>query len=262
MPTGVVFTILTVDVQKARLIWITRGWGARGTSWLIDRGTFYGDTADEQVWNDLALMLTQPVCGLPIRLVFIDSGFRPGKPDELPLNRIYDFCRRFPRLVRPTKGSSKPLRTPLVVSKIEVTTAGKAAKYGLDLVRLDTDHWKSWVHERVRWPQDQPGAWNLPIDIDDDYCLQIVSEARLRKPSGGAIWVRKSRENHFLDCEAMQAAAAFMLNVQRITIEQADAFNAQRVNEAAAAPAPASAPRGGDSDGYWGDRGRGGWWNR
>lgn len=216
MPTGVLAAVTTVDVQKNRLVWVTRGWGARATSWLIDRGSLYGETIEEAVWTDLADMISQPVCGLPHRLVLIDSGFRPGKRDELPLNRVYEFCRRFPRLVRATKGSSSPMRVPLIASKIEVTTKGKAAKYGLDLLRLDPDHWKSWVHERVRWPGDQPGAWHLPRDIDDDYCRQIIAEARVRKPSGRHQWVARSKENHFLDCEAMQAAGSYLLNFQRI----------------------------------------------
>lgn len=216
MPNDVIAPILTVDVQKSRLVWVARGWGARATSWLIDRGSLYGETVEEAVWTDLAEMISQPICGVPYRLVLIDSGFRPGKRDDLPLNRVYDFCRRFPRVVRPTKGASRPQRIPLVASKIEVTTKGKAAKYGLDLLLLDTDHWKSWVHERIRWPGDQPGAWHLPHDIDDDYCRQIIAEARVRRPSGRHQWVQRSKENHFLDLEAMQAAAAYLLNFQRV----------------------------------------------
>jgi phage terminase large subunit GpA-like protein len=221
LPAGVVYLTMTVDVQKNRLVWVIRGWGARATSWLIDGGELMGETIEAEVWNDLAHLLTTPVGDLPIKLALIDSGFRPGKPHELPLNRVYEFCRRFKRLVRPTKGSSSPMRVPLIVSKQEVTPKGKAAKYGLELIRLDTDHWKSWVHERVRWPNDQLGAWHLPIDISDDYCMQVVSEARVRRPSGGVSWVQKSRANHFLDCEAMQAAAGYLLNVQRMSAEQA-----------------------------------------
>ena len=158
---------------------------------------------------------------MPIRLAFIDSGFRPGKTDTLPINRIYEFCRRFMRRVRPTKGSSSPMRTPLVISKIEVSRKdGKAAKFGLDLVRLDTDHWKSWVHERLRWPDDQIGGWHVFRGLDDDYCHQLVSEARLKKPTGQVEWVQRSRDNHFFDCEAMQAAAGYLLNVQRIPLQK------------------------------------------
>jgi hypothetical protein len=65
-----------------------------------------GETVEESVWTDLAELIKTPICDdVPLRLVLIDSGFRPGKRVDLPLNRIYDFCRRFHRFVRPTKGS-------------------------------------------------------------------------------------------------------------------------------------------------------------
>jgi hypothetical protein len=90
---------------------------------------------------------------------------------------------------------------------------GTAAKYGLHLLRLDS---KSRVFERVRWPDDQPDAWHLPHDVDEDYCRQIVSEAHVRLASGHTKWVPRSKENHYLDCDVMQAAAAHLLNVVRI----------------------------------------------
>jgi phage terminase large subunit GpA-like protein len=152
-----------------------------------------------------------------LRLVLIDGGYRPGRIDELPLNRVYDFARQFPRLVRVTKGSSSAMRTPLVTSNIEVTTRkGAPAKTGLKQLRLDTDFFKSWLFERIRRPQDQPGAWHLPHDISEDFCRQVVSEARVRLASGRIKWVRRSRQNHFLDCESMNAAGAHLLNVARI----------------------------------------------
>jgi hypothetical protein len=40
---------------------------------------------------------------------------------------------------------------------------------------------------------------------------------RARLASGKARWVERSKENHFLDLEAMQMAAAEMLNVQRMS---------------------------------------------
>ena len=217
LPDGVLRLTLTADVQKTGIYWTVRGWGVKATSWLIDHGKLIGDTTEPEVWTDLAELVSTPIAGMPIRLAFVDSGFRPGRPDTLPLNRVYEFCRQFRRTVRPTKGSSFPLRTPLVTSSIEVTRQGKTAKYGLELIRLDTDHWKSWVHERVRWPDDQVGAWHLPIDTDDDYCRQIVSEARMKRPSGRVQWVQRSKDNHYLDCEAMQAAAGYMLGVQRFS---------------------------------------------
>jgi phage terminase large subunit GpA-like protein len=221
VPADVIHLILTADIQRHSIYWVLRGWGARATSWLVNHGNLHGDTSEEDVWDALADLLVNPVEGVPIRMGFVDSGFRPGKVETLPLNRIYEFCRRFMRRMRPTKGSSAPMRVPLMISKIEVQRKdGRAFKYGLDLVRLDTDHWKSWVHERLKWPDDKVGAWYVPRGIEDDYCHQIVSEARLKQPTGKVEWVQRSRANHYLDCEAMQAAAGYLLNVQRIPLLQ------------------------------------------
>lgn len=218
VPLDAQFLTTGIDVQKSRLVFVVRAWGARATSWLIENGELWGATADPQIWDDLADLLTTPIDGLPIKLAFIDSGFRPGKKFDVPVNRVYEFCRRFRSFVFPTKGASTALVTPLVKRKIEVTKQGTQSKYGLDLIRLDSGHWKSWVHERLAWPLDQPGAWHLHEEITEDYCRQIVAEAMVRGPSGKAVWIERSRENHYLDAEAMAAAAGFMLNVQHIKL--------------------------------------------
>jgi len=214
LPIGIVVLVAAVDVQADRLVYVVRGWGARGRSWLVEHGEILGDTADTEVWYQLSEFLADPIDGLPIKVMFIDSGFRPGKKFNVPEHRVYEFCRRHRRVAFPTKGR-KTQRVPLVKSKIEVKQDGKAAKYGLDLFLLDTDHWKSFVHERIRYSVDAPGAWLLHAKTTDDYLRQLVSEVRVT--SGTSFeWVERSRQNHYLDCEAMAAAAGFLLGVQRL----------------------------------------------
>ena len=215
LPAGVVFLTMAVDVQKNRLVYTIRAWGARATSWLVERGELHGETHEAEVWEDLADLLQTPIHGMMIRRCLVDSGFRPGKPFAVPVNRVYEFCRRFSRVASPTKGRASQTM-PVRKSKIEVTTKGAAKKYSLELLLIDTDWAKSWVHEHIRYPSDALGAWLLPEDVDDAYCAAIVSEARVKKPSGKVQWVQRSRDNHFLDCEALQAAAGHLLNVQRI----------------------------------------------
>ena len=215
MPDEAIYLTIGIDVQKDRLVFAIRAWGAKSTSWLVEQGELYGETIDAAVWDDLADKLATPIDGCMIKLAFIDSGFRPGKPITIPLNRVYAFCRRFKRFVFPTKGSSRPMIKPLVKAKPDVTRQADVAKYGIELIRLDTDHWKSFVHERLSWPIDEPGAFHIGSDATDDYCKQLVAEARTIS-NGKPVWVERSRNNHFLDCEAMAAAAAFMLNVHHI----------------------------------------------
>ena len=231
------------DVQKNRLIWVIRAWGHRATSQLIRHGELMGNTAEPEVWSDLAELLRTPIDEALIKLAFIDSGFRPGKKEGVPVNRVYEFCRKHRRFAYATKGSSHIMLRPLVKSTIEVTQQGKVAPYGLELIRLDTDHWKSFVHERLRWPHDQPGAWHLNNDVTEDYCRQLVAEARVMTPSGKPQWVQRSRENHYLDAEAMAAAAGHMLNVQHLRGSGVSppSNDAQKAKPADAMP-PASLP--------------------
>lgn len=215
LPAGTVFLTCGVDVQKDRLVYVIRAWGPRATSWLVERGELFGPTHEEEVWEDLADLLDTPIHGLMIKRCLVDSGFRPGKPFQVPVNRVYEFCRNHARVCSPTKGRATQ-STPIRKSKIEVTPKGQARKYSLELMLVDTDWAKSSVHERIRYPETAPGAWLLPEDIDDAFCAQIVSEARVKKPSGKVQWVQRSRENHYLDCEALNWAAGHLLNAQRI----------------------------------------------
>jgi phage terminase large subunit GpA-like protein len=216
-PDGIVHVVVTVDVQKNSLYYVARGWGPRATSYLLDWGQLYGEVIHDEVWSALADYITNTVCGFPVRLVLIDSGFRPGKKDEIPQNKVYDFVRRFRGdKVFATKGSSHTMQKPLRVSKQEITSKGKALRYGINLLILDSGYWKSWVHERLHWEKGQLGDWYLPQDVDDEYMKQIISESKTRLSSGKVIWVEHSSKNHFLDCEALQAAAAHLLNVARI----------------------------------------------
>jgi len=232
-----------VDVQKTRLVFVVRAWGARATSWLVQHGELWGETAQPEVWQDLAQLLTAPIDGDLIKVAFIDSGFRPGKKEGVPVNRVYEFCRRFKRFAFPTKGSSVKLVRPLVKSTIEVKQDGSAQKYGLELIRLDTDHWKSFVHERLKWPKDQPGAWHLHKDVTEDYCRQLVAEARIVLPTGKPQWIERSRENHFLDAEAMAGAAGYLLNVQHLRGGlSSPADQGASAPAAASTSAPASPP--------------------
>src|SRR6185295_2063725 len=75
-------------------------------------------------------------------------------------------------------------------------------------------YFKQWVHGRIAWPVDEPGAWHLPIDATDEYCAHIIAESRIVKANGKVIWVRDGKKpNHWLDCEALNAAAGHMGNV-------------------------------------------------
>lgn len=217
VPRGIRIVTAAADIHPRRINYVVRGWAARAESWLIDHGEIHGDTIEDGPWADLEDVLTRDYGGHAIRLALIDSGFRPGKPAMVPENRVYQFCQRHHRFCRPTKGRDTQIK-PIIPSKREIgiTLHGRRTTVGLELLLLDTDYFKRLIHERLRWPVDEPGAFHLPQDIDDDYLRQLVSEARIRKPGGKPVWIKRARDNHWLDCEAMNAAAGYFLGVQRL----------------------------------------------
>ena len=194
-PDGVVYVTMTVDVQKDRLIYSIRGWGAGHESWLLDNGDLWGDTDRDEVWSDLDELLNEEVDGHRISACAIDSGYRA------PM--VYAFVRAHRKRCYATKGHDT-LAKPFYMSRIDVDGRdGKTAKNGLSLWHFDADHFKTEVHDHITRPQDQPGAWHLPADVPEQYASEILAEERVAKPSGLVTWVRRSRQNHALDCEAL-----------------------------------------------------------
>jgi phage terminase large subunit GpA-like protein len=214
IPREVMRLVAGIDVQKRSIFYTVRGFGARGSSWLVQAEELQGLTDSEEVWDALADVLTSSYGGLRIEKALIDSGFRPDKPDAGEAHRVYAFARLYDWLVVPAKG--RQFRSsPVTIRKHEVDAKGKAAKFSVDLATVDSDFFKSLVMSRIQTPSGRPGSFHLPMDISDRYCRHLVSEVRELR-AGKPVWVPISRENHWLDAEALAACAGYLLNVQRI----------------------------------------------
>lgn len=223
VPEGVIAITSGVDVQKNRLVYVVRGWGAGMESWLLEFGELWGETDRPEVWGHLGDLLDKDFSGKNVSLMLIDSGFLP--------DQVYAFCRAHPK-ARPSKGQ-QTLSSPVRMSKLDVSSRGVRIRSGQDLWHVDTGFFKSVVHGRIDWPQDQPGAWHLPDDVTDDYCRQLVAESKIVLPAGKVVWKRHDRENHALDCEVYATAAAKII--------RADSIPARRQ----AQPAPVATPQRG-----------------
>jgi phage terminase large subunit GpA-like protein len=223
IPDGVQIITMGADVQKLGIYYVVRGWGFNSESWLLDSGYIPGETEFDNVWTLLSRMIG--INYLPdaraIDRVFIDSGYRPGDKLRRPEHQVYKFSRQFPGVVYPTKGHDTLDRT-YKMSRVDMSVGGRVIKGGVQLWHLNSDALKSWIHSRIRWPVGEIGGFHLNQDTDEDYCRQIVAEEVVTKPSGKRVWVLRSRDNHYLDCEVGALAAAMSLQVQTLKpIEQA-----------------------------------------
>lgn len=212
IPSWVQRIYMTVDVQKERMIYNIRGWGVGFQSRLIEKGEIFGSTDKQGPWDELETLLSRDLGQRPLNKVAIDSGYRAGQ--------VYEFCERFPSLCIPTKGQENP-RKLFQASDIEVDEQGKKKFLGIKLWLFDSIYFKTWVHDRVNQENHRGARWELPSDIDEDYCRQIVAESRMVMASSRVKFVRTHKENHQLDCEALQIFLATMGDVRHLkTLEE------------------------------------------
>jgi phage terminase large subunit GpA-like protein len=207
VPRGAQLLFLTVDVQQDRLVCTVRAWGAEFESWLVWREELWGDTAEPPVWMRLDALAARQFGGMPISVYAVDSGYRT--------EQVYEWCRRHSNAYA-TKGAGGRITKLFHATDAEVNHRGKRLKTGIKVWAADDGYFKAWVHDHIAWPQDQPGSWHLPSDIDEDYCKQVVAEQRMRLPSGRVQWMRVHKDNHYLDCEWQQAFLAHVAGVRHL----------------------------------------------
>ena len=198
-----------VDVQANRLVYVIRGWvpERERESYLVGYGELWGDTDKAEVWGRLRDdILDTEHGGLRIARMAIDSGYRR--------NAVYNFASdNSPRAIA-CKGQAT-MDESFKSVPIEINYKGRKRKMGLHLWHVNSDWAKSWVHSRIGWPSDQPGAWHLPDDISEGYCKQIAAEARRVNRAGKVIWEKLRVDNHFLDAEALAYLAANTIKITK-----------------------------------------------
>lgn len=213
-----------VDVQMRYLTYVVRAWVRGLTSWLVEEGDIIGATDQPAVWRRLSKLLRGEFSdGLTVRRACVDAGYRPAN--------VYQFQRAHRQIVLATKGvktQDKLFRK----SMIDVDVDGRIVKQGQELWVLNSDAAKQWVHSRLTWPSDEPGAWWLPADVSETYCGEIVGEYRTVAQDGSPLWKRIGA-NHRLDCEALAYVAIRSLGASEFA-------NAVMESTPDASPAPES----------------------
>lgn len=209
---GLLHITMGVDVQKDRLVYSVRGWGPDLESWHLEHGEIVGFTDETEVWDTLGLWRDKHYGSMAIGRCFVDSGYRT--------QYIYAFCRKHQEWALPTKGRDTIEASPLTRGKLDVgPRTGTRLAGGLGIWHINTDYFKSWLHQRFERDPALPGGWHLAEDTTEEFCQAMASEARVIAISGRVKWVKVHSNNHLFDCEVNNIAAAYSLNLQAITTE-------------------------------------------
>ena len=221
-----------IDVQENCLYWTIRAWGDYMTSQNISHGQALSMGEVERIMNtELTMPNGEKVM---VNLALMDSG---DQTEE-----VYEFCALNSDWALPCKGTSTML------SHYRLSTVNKAGSRanGMTLVLVDGGKYKDQIAARMR-KENGTGAWMVYQGCDLDYAEQVTAEHKVTERSGGKEvqrWVLKTShaDNHYLDCEVYAAAAADVLGVRNLYLQNRVEENAQEVKKRAE-PKPDTRPQ-------------------
>lgn len=199
-----------VDVQETSLYYIIRAWGEYLTSQLVTRGQVTSFRDIERVMN-LEYMQPDGTVKL-VDLCLIDSG---DQTDE-----VYDFAAMNSEWCLPSKGTSS------MINYFKLSSVNKTSSkaYGMTLALVDGGKYKDMIAGRMK-RENGTGSWMVFDGIDLEYCTQVTAEHKITEKGGGGKlrtrWVQKTShaDNHYLDCEVYGMAAADILGVRSLFLQ-------------------------------------------
>lgn len=199
-----------VDVQETSLYYIIRAWGEYLTSQLVTRGQVTSFKDIERIMN-LEYLKPDSTVKL-VDLCLIDSG---DQTDE-----VYDFAAVNSEWCLPSKGTSS------MVNYFKLSSVNKTSSkaYGMTLALVDGGKYKDMIAGRMK-RENGTGSWMVFDGIDLEYCTQVTAEHKITEKGGGGKlrtrWVQKTShaDNHYLDCEVYGMAAADILGVRSLFLQ-------------------------------------------
>lgn len=221
-----------IDVQENCLYWTIRAWGDYMTSQNISHGQALSMGEVERIMNtELTMPNGEKVM---VNLALMDSGDQTED--------VYEFCALNSDWALPCKG------TTTMLSHYRLSTVNKTGSRanGMTLVLVDGGKYKDQIAARMR-KENGTGAWMVYQGCDLDYAEQVTAEHKITERSGGKEvqrWVLKTShaDNHYLDCEVYAAAAADVLGVRNLYLQNRVEENAQEVKKRAD-PKPDTRPQ-------------------
>lgn len=222
VPPYAEFLTAGIDVQENSLYWTIRAWGKHITSQNIAHGQAQTFAEVERIMN---LEYAKPD-GTPmiVSLAAMDSG------DQTDI--VYDFCVTNEDWAIPVKGR------PAGDNNYKISTINKAGSNanGMRLLLVSGGNYKDMIAARMKKKPGERGAWSVYKDCDQEYAEQVTAEHKINvKGSSGKkqMWIPKTShaDNHYLDCEVYAFAAAELLGVRTLHLNEIEESENEPVNE-------------------------------
>lgn len=222
IPSGGLFLTAGADVQKDRIECEVVAWGRNRESWSIGYFIINGDTAREDVWNELtefSRRYFEHSSGalLPISRFAIDSGFAT--------QQVYNWVRKqplnFAMAVKGTDSGVTPLGLP---TKVDLNINGKKLRRGAKVWAVGTSILKSELYQFLRLTQNEdesfPAGYCHFPKYDSEYFKQLTAEQLVTKIVRGyqkREWQKTRERNEALDCRVYARAASISFGIEQFS---------------------------------------------
>jgi len=247
-----------VDVHLRHIEYVVIAWKLDGTGHIVDYGRFQVVEDEPRLSVEAAILMAlrevRDECrtgwarseGGAARMpdqVWIDRGFQGAVVDAFCLESKEPGGHRFRPIIG--RGAMQQRMTWYVAPKKRSKTIriiGEGYHIGwrqgaVPLVEINSDYWKTWVHQRLNTAEDVPGALTLFHASPREhrgFVMQLTAEKRVEEmvPGRGEVvrWERIRRDNHYLDCAYVAAAAAHACGVRLLPIEKQPVIQAVQQN--------------------------------
>lgn len=203
MPRDCLLLLCGADVQGNRIEVQVWGYGIGGQMWDIDHRIFFGNPAQENVWQDLEQYLLgeryphESGTEQAIHATAIDSG---GHHTDA----VYAFAwRHRQRRVFAVKGSSgNEASIENGNRRVGFDWRGRREKFGPVLWHVGTNLAKDRFASRLEIQAPGPGYIHLSRDNTDEWFAQLAAEDRVtvRTATGTRTrWVQNRKRNEIID---------------------------------------------------------------
>jgi len=205
IPLGCVLLLAAVDVQDNRLECGVWGYGRGCETWTIAHRVFFGNPAEDQVWEALDEYLFDTDFGhasgsrLKIHATAIDTG---GHNTQAVYNWAARHARRRVFAIKGYSGKERAIRQS--ASKIDsFDWRGRTRKTALILWQVGTNKAKDELHGRLQITRPGPGYIHFSNELSDEWYRQFTGEARTaRRTVRGeeSTWTPLRKRNESWDC--------------------------------------------------------------
>lgn len=222
VPSGGLFLTAGADVQKDRIECEVVAWGRNKESWSVGYFIINGDTAREEVWNELSEFSKRYFehssgVMLPISRFAIDSGFAT--------QQVYNWVRKqpinFAMAIKGTDSGVTPLGLP---TRVDLNINGKRLRRGAKVWSVGTSILKSELYQFLKLTQNEdesyPAGYCHFPKYDSEYFKQLTAEQLVTKMVRGyqkREWQKTRERNEALDCRVYARAASISFGIEQFT---------------------------------------------